>query len=107
MKKKRNIFGELMGGVQNMKEHREGEITLKTFKPETKDLPNIDAKFIRKTREELHTSQGLFARLLHVNPRTLANWEQGRSKPNEQAATLILLVGEFPDRLEKLRSLVV
>jgi len=40
-----------------------------------------------------------------VNPRTLANWEQGRSKPNDQAAALILLVREFPDTLNRLRKL--
>ena len=106
MKKKRDIFNELMDGVESMKKHREGKITLKAYKPEANDLPEIDPKFIRETREELRMSQGLFARLLHVNPRTLANWEQGRSKPNDQAITLILLVREFPDTLEKLRKLV-
>ena len=89
MKKKRDIFGELMAGVESMKQHREGKITLKTHKTEATELPEIDSKFIRETREELHMSQGLFARLLHVNPRTLANWEQGRSKPNDQALDLM------------------
>ena len=105
MKKKRDIFGEIMSGVESMKQQREGKITLKNYKiPET-DLPEISAAFIRKTREKLNMSQGLFARLLHVNQRTLANWEQGRSRPNDQAIALILLVREFPDTIEKLRSL--
>ncbi len=105
MKKKRDIFGEIMSGVKEMKQHRESKITLKNYQiPET-DLPEINAKFIRKTRDKLNMSQALFARLLHVNQRTLANWEQGRSKPNDQAVALILLVNEFPDTIEKLRSL--
>lgn len=107
MKKKRDIFGELMAGVESMKQHREGKLTLKTYKKNISDLPEIDHKFIRKTREQFRMSQGLFARLLHVNPRTLSNWEQGRSKPNDQAVTLILLVKEFPDILDKLKSLKV
>jgi hypothetical protein len=28
----------------------------------------------------------------HLSPRTLEKWEQGRTKPKEQAATLIMLV---------------
>jgi putative transcriptional regulator len=42
---------------------------------------------------------------LHVSTRTLENWEQGRSRPNEQAATLILLVRHFPDTLTRLQRL--
>ncbi len=105
MKKKRDIFSEIMSGVESMKQQREGKITLKNYKLPNAQLPEIDSDFIRKTREKLNMSQGLFARLLHVNQRTLANWEQGRSRPNDQAIALILLVREFPDTIEKLRSI--
>ena len=37
--------------------------------------------------------------------RTLERWEQGRSKPNEQAAALIWLVRKYPDTLKRLESL--
>jgi len=40
-----------------------------------------------------------------VSARTLENWEQGRAKPNAQAATLIMMVSQFPDTLDKLSSL--
>jgi len=40
-----------------------------------------------------------------VNPRTLERWEQGRSKPNEQAAALLWLVRKFPDTLRRLESI--
>ncbi len=104
-KEKRDVFGELMSGVESMRKHREGKITLRTHKPEPLNLPDVDAEVIRSTRKQLGMSQGLFAELLRVNPRTLANWEQGRSKPNEQAATLILLVKNFPDTLKRLRKI--
>lgn len=52
-------------------------------------------------------SRQVFALKLGVNPRTLERWEQGRSKPNEQAAALIWLVRKYPDTLERLESLSV
>jgi putative transcriptional regulator len=48
-----------------------------------------------------------FPGCLGVNPRTLERWEQGRSKPNEQAAVLLWLVRKYPDTLERLESLGV
>jgi putative transcriptional regulator len=105
MSKKRNLFDELMEGVDAMRAQREGKITLRTY--EIDDLPplKIDADTIRETRESLHVSRAVFARHLRVSTRTLENWEQGRAKPNAQAAALILMVRKFPDTLEKLHSL--
>src|SRR5215467_13561065 len=70
-------------------------------------LPKIDAQFIRETRENLECSRALFARRLCMNERTLEKWEQGRAKPNAQAAVLLLLVRHFPDTLERLRRIAV
>lgn len=39
---------------------------------------------------------------LRINERTLEKWEQGRAKPNRQAAALVLLVRRFPDTLARL-----
>jgi putative transcriptional regulator len=104
-KDKRNIFGELIEGIDSMKKHRERKITLKNHKVESVKLPKVDGKMIRSVRESLHVSQGVFASLLQVNSRTLANWEQDRSKPNDQAAALILLVREFPDTINRLKKI--
>jgi putative transcriptional regulator len=60
---------------------------------------------LRETRESLHMSRQVFALKLGVNPRTLERWEQGRSKPNEQAAALFWLVRKYADTLERLESL--
>ena len=69
------------------------------------ELPNVDAQFIRDTREKLECSRALFARRLFMNERTLEKWEQGRAKPNSQAVALLLLVRHFPDTLERLRRI--
>ena len=105
MTKKRKLFDELMDGVESMQQQRTGKITLRTH--EVEDLPplQIDAELIRETREQLHVSRAVFARRIRISIRTLENWEQGRAKPNAQAAALIMMVRQFPDTLDKLSSL--
>jgi len=101
---KRNILIELMEGVASMKSHREGKLTLRSYKVEPAPLPKVDSKLIKDTRERLHCSRAVFARKLHVNERTLEKWEQGRAKPNPQAAALVLLVRKYPDTLKRLEN---
>jgi putative transcriptional regulator len=101
-RKKRDLFDELIGGVRAMGAHREGKLTLRTHELAAPPLPPVTAAFVRETREQLNMSQRVFARKLRVNPRTLERWEQGRSKPNDQAGALILLVRRFPDTLDRL-----
>lgn len=103
--RKRNIGDEILQGLQEIKAHYEGKITLRTFRIEEPPLPDVDAKLIRDTRERLNVSRRVFARQLRVNERTLEKWEQGRAKPNKQAATLILLTRKFPDTLKRLAQL--
>ena len=102
---KRNLFAEIMNGVGAMQAQREGKITLRTV--EAEDLPplRVDAPLSRETREHLDVSRVVFARRLRVATRTLENWEQGRTTPNAQAAALILMVRQYPDTIDKLRSL--
>jgi putative transcriptional regulator len=100
--KKRRLFSELMEGVDAMRAHREGQITLRTHRVEPVSLPPVSAAIIRQTREQFHMSRPAFAYRLGVNARTLERWEQGRSKPNDQAAALILLVRKYPDTMQRL-----
>jgi len=102
---KRNVFGELMEGVAAMKVHREGKLTLRNYKIDPAPLPRVDSKLIRDTRKRLRYSRAVFARKLRINERTLEKWEQGRAKPNPQAAALVLLVRKYPDTLEGLERI--
>jgi putative transcriptional regulator len=61
---KRDIFAELMEGVAAIKSHREGKLTLRSFKVESAPLPIVDAKVIRGTRQKLGCSRAVFARQL-------------------------------------------
>jgi putative transcriptional regulator len=105
MTQTRNLFDELMDGIDAMRDQREGKLTLRTT--EIGDLPPlaVDATLIRETREKMNCSRAVFARRLRVSPRTLEAWEQGRAKPNAQAAALILMVRKYPDTLDKLETL--
>lgn len=105
MKKKRNLFDELVEGIEEVNQHLASKITLKTYTLESKTMPEITPEIIRDTREKLNLSRPVFAHELHVSPRTLEKWEQGRTKPNDQAATLIMMVRKFPDTLQRLRQL--
>jgi putative transcriptional regulator len=101
---RRDIFGELMEGVAAMERQREGKLTLRNFKVEPAPLPKVDAKLIGDTRRKLRCSRAVFARKLRINLRTLEKWEQGRAKPNPQAAALVLLVRKYPDTLDRLEQ---
>jgi putative transcriptional regulator len=104
-RKKRNIGKEIIEGLKEIRAYHQKKITLRTFKLERSPLPEVNAEMIRETREFLNVSRTVFARQLRVNERTLEKWEQGRAKPNKQAATLILLVRRFPDTLKRLERL--
>src|ERR1700739_3045292 len=102
---KRKIFAELMEGVEAMARHRQGKLTLRSYRVEPAPLPAVNSRFIRETRKRMHCSRAVFARKLRINVRTLEKWEQGRAKPNPQAAALVLLVRRYPDTLERLEEL--
>jgi putative transcriptional regulator len=104
-RRKRSVFGEIRSGIQSMRRHRENRLTLRTTQVEPIAVPNIDPDLVRETREALGMSRQVFAFKIGVNPRTLERWEQGRSKPNEQAAVLLWLVRRYPDTLRRLDGL--
>lgn len=100
--KKRNLFAELVEGFDALAEERAGKRTLRSHIVEAKPAPEVSADELLALRERLHLSRPVLARYLRTNPRTLENWEQGRAKPNAQAALLIRLVERYPDTVERL-----
>jgi putative transcriptional regulator len=102
---KRRLFDELMEGIEAMRGQRAGKITLRSHEVTALPPLTVDARVIKQTREQLNVSRAVFARGLRVSTRTLESWEQGRARPNAQAAALILMVRRYPDTLRKLQSL--
>ena len=105
MKKKHDLFAELSEGFDALAEQRTGKCTLRTHTVKAKAAPRISARELAKLRRDLNLSRGLFANYLRTNVRTLENWEQGRAKPNAQAALLIRLVQRFPDTVQRLAEI--
>lgn len=84
---------------------RQGRRTLRTHAVDFKPAPEVTPRELLRVRQRLNVSRGLFAAYLRTNVRTLENWEQGRAKPNAQAALLINLVKRFPDTVERLAAI--
>ena len=105
MRKKRNLFNELMEGFDALADQRAGKRTLRTHAVKSKPVPAFSSDELTKIREDMNLSRSLFARYLRTNVRTLENWEQGRAKPNAQAAQLIRLVQRYPDSVRRLAEI--
>jgi putative transcriptional regulator len=101
---KRNLFAELSEGFEALAEARVSKRTLRTHEVAIKPVPEITSGELVALRESLHLSRPVFAGYLRINPRTLENWEQGRAKPNAQAALLVKLVEQYPDTVERLAA---
>ena len=102
---KRDLFAELSEGMEALADARHGKRTLRTHTMEYKPAPNITPRELIRLRKSLNISRALFAIYLRTNVRTLENWEQGRAKPNPQAALLINLVKRYPDTVQRLATI--
>jgi putative transcriptional regulator len=81
---------------------RQGKRTHRTHAVTFKLPPDVSPSELVQVRKQLHLSSALFAPCLPTNLRTLENWEQGRAKPNAQAALMIGLVRSYPDMVARL-----
>lgn len=103
--KKGRLFDALKQGFDELAAEREGKLTLHKVTLAVPDAIDVTAEEIKSVRESVNVSQAVMARRLRVNVRTWQNWEQGKAKPNAQAAVLIKLVEKHPETLELLEAL--
>ena len=101
----RNIATEVLDGLREVREHRAGRHTLRTVQVEPRPLPKLTPDAIRGVRDRLDVSRAVFAHMIRVPVRTVERWEQGRSRPPDSAAALILMAQKYPDTFERLASL--
>jgi putative transcriptional regulator len=102
---KRDLFAEVSEGMEALGQACEGKRTLRTHAVEFRPAPRVTPTELVRVRERLKLSRALFAVYLRTNVRTLENWEQGRAKPNAQAALLINLVRQYPDTVQRLAAI--
>ncbi len=102
---KRELFAELSEGLKALADERGGKRTLRRHAVDVRPAPDVTPAELIRVRRELNLSRPLFAVYLRTNVRTLENWEQGRAKPNAQAALLIRLVKRYPDTVARLAAI--
>ena len=105
MKAKRDLFGEIAEGFEALANERRGRRTLRTHPVTLRPAPEVGPRELAELREELAVSRAVLAACLRTNVRTLENWEQGRARPNAQAALLIRLVRKYPDTVRRLAEI--
>ena len=101
---RRDLLAELTEGLTALAEARQGKRTLRTHSVAVKPALVVSPAELVRVRKRLRLSRSLFAACLRTNARTLENWEQGRARPNAQAAVLIGLVRAYPDMVERLAT---
>ncbi|MBF0750886.1 MULTISPECIES: helix-turn-helix domain-containing protein [Pasteurellaceae] len=99
---KRNLFNELMTGLKEIQAHQKGEIELPSYTLNRPEPLEMKASEIKAIRESLKLSQSMFAQKLRTSVRTYQGWEQGKSKPNQQAMLLLRMVERSPQIFEEL-----
>lgn len=102
---KRNLFSELKEGLEALAEERAGKVTLRTQVVDHRPPVVMTADEVVQLRTKLNMSQSVFARRFRTETKTIANWEQGRSKPNAQAAILLKLIELHPELLDEIALL--
>lgn len=102
--RKRDLFAELSEGMTALADDRRGKTTLRSHVVTFRPAPELTPREVVGVRRQLRLSRAVFAAYLRTNVRTLENWEQGRAKPNAQAALLISMVKRFPDTVERLAA---
>ncbi len=84
-------------GLQEMLEHAQGKIELRTRYIAAKPPKEYTAEEIKGIRSRLNMSQGFFAEVIGVSKKTVESWEYGRGKPSGAAARVIS-IAEIPKR---------
>jgi putative transcriptional regulator len=85
----RNIGEELLQAIRDVKAGRYGAVY------------EVEPNEVAATRLRCGLSQAQFAAALHISPRTLQQWEQGRRRPSGAAETLLKIVARHPEVLRE------
>lgn len=93
------FYEDLKEGLEEILEFTKGKITLKSETIEIPEAPaEYKAKDIKRIRNKGPYSQGVFAKILNVSPRTVQSWETGQRIPSHSSLRLLELVDKdiFP-----------
>ncbi|WP_049722191.1 helix-turn-helix domain-containing protein [Gilvimarinus polysaccharolyticus] len=90
MAKQNTMSGEELGNklLQSVNEMKAGKVARTT---------EVSPNEVAAARIKTGLSQSQFAQALHISPRTLQEWEQGRRKPSGAAQALIKIAFKHPE----------
>jgi putative transcriptional regulator len=86
----KQLFDELVGSVKEAGKIKRGQ-------KKAARTTHVAQPDVRKIRKKAGLSQSQFARMIHVSPKTLQNWEQKRRQPNGPAIALLKVVDSDPE----------
>ena len=101
-----SLFNNLMTSLGEVKEHREGKITLRSKTISISPIETFTPESIKDIRENLYLSQGTLSEILGVSKKSIESWESGRAKPLGSSRRLLTVMKQDKDFLRKERILV-
>lgn len=90
------LGSELVKGLRQAAAHFRGETTLRTYEYNIPEHINV-----RTVRQKTGLSQGEFAARYALNPRTVQEWEQGRSEPDLATRAYLTVIDRNPQAVEE------
>jgi DNA-binding transcriptional regulator YiaG len=99
--KKKTVAQRIAEGMRELEHAMEtGKPLHELFTVRTVEVPEpsaYDAKTVRRTRERLRVSQGIFAKLVGVSVELVEHWEQGVCVPRGTVRRLLDEINRDPD----------
>ena len=90
-----------MRGLQEMLDHAQGKIELRSHRISAIPPKVYTADEIRAIRGRMNMSQGFFAEVIGVSKKTVESWEYGRGKPSGAAARILSIADKDPEALRR------
>lgn len=89
----KKFFNDLKAGLEEIVAYKHGKLDLHCEEIEIPDPPvQYKAKDVKRLREKLNYSQGLFSRVLNVSIKTVQSWESGNRVPSHSSLRLLELI---------------
>ena len=95
------VSESIMRGLQEMHDHAQGKIELRSNYVSAVPPAEYTADEIRAIRDRLNMSQGFFAEVIGVSKKTVESWEYGRGKPSGAAARMLTIADKDPEALKR------
>jgi putative transcriptional regulator len=85
-------FDFLLESIDEMKQHINGTVKLKTTTYEIIEVPEIFPERIKILRGHMGMTQKVFGKFMGVSTRAVESWEGGVTKPNGPARRLMSIL---------------